>query len=258
MPIQSPSLYPPGTMSSASDILFSSRAFHPLLSVQQFSRPNSVRKAPKSLKIYSNTRVPRIFAASQKSASENVSQSDSNSKSTGDDFISRVLRDNPSQVEPRYLVGDRLYTLSEKEKLSKVPDIRIFQLAKKLLEKSGMRKEDEIEGQKGESSGPVYLKDILKEFKGQLYAPEQVFKVDLSEEKEFNRNLGELPKMSFEDFQKALKSDKVKLLTSKSDPGTYSGYRDFIVDLKQIPGDKRLQRTKWYTFFNPLFLPFFF
>lgn len=131
--------------------------------------------------------------------------------------------------------------------MGKVPNIGIFQLLKKLVEKSGVRKEDEVGGQKGESSRPVYLKDILKEFKGKLYAPEDVFKVGLSEEEEFNRNLEELPKMSFEDFQKALKNDKIKLLTSKSDSGYSSfGYRDFIVDLKEIPGDKRLHRTKWY------------
>eukprot|EP00268_Persea_americana_P045697 TRINITY_DN4673_c2_g1_i3.p1 TRINITY_DN4673_c2_g1~~TRINITY_DN4673_c2_g1_i3.p1 ORF type:complete len:957 (-),score=199.60 TRINITY_DN4673_c2_g1_i3:587-3457(-) len=234
-------------MSTASDILFSSRGFHPVFSFPQCRRPNSVKKPSKLLTIRPDARVPpHIFARSQKYTSEPASQSDSSSKSAGDDFISRVLRENPSQVEPRYLVGDRFYTLREKQKMGKVPNIGIFQLLKKLVEKSGVRKEDEVGGQKGESSRPVYLKDILKEFKGKLYAPEDVFKVGLSEEEEFNRNLEELPKMSFEDFQKALKNDKIKLLTSKSDSGYSSfGYRDFIVDLKEIPGDKRLHRTKW-------------
>jgi hypothetical protein len=31
--------------------------------------------------------------------------------------------------------------------------------------------------------------------------------------------------------------------TSKEDYGI--GYKDYIVDLKEIPGDKRLQATKW-------------
>ncbi|XP_058095911.1 probable inactive ATP-dependent zinc metalloprotease FTSHI 1, chloroplastic [Magnolia sinica] len=75
----------------------------------------------------------------------------------------------------------------------------------------------------------------------------RVFRVRLSEEEEFDHNLQELPKMSFEDFQKAWKSDKIKLLTSKSVAGVDSdyGYRNFVVDLKEIPGDKQLQRTKW-------------
>ncbi|OMP02922.1 Peptidase M41 [Corchorus olitorius] len=74
------------------------------------------------------------------------SQSGDTSKPKGDDFVTRVLKENPSQVEPRYLVGDKIYTLKEKEDLSK---------------------------------------------------------------------------------------------------GANLGYRDFVVDLKEIPGDKSLQRTKW-------------
>nr|CAD1824191.1 unnamed protein product [Ananas comosus var. bracteatus] len=66
-------------------------------------------------------------------------------------------------------------------------------------------------------------------------------------EREFERNLKELPLMSFEDFQKHLKAGKVKLLTSKSTAGSplEIGYRDFIVDLEEIPGDKSIQKTKW-------------
>ncbi|XP_058095909.1 probable inactive ATP-dependent zinc metalloprotease FTSHI 1, chloroplastic isoform X2 [Magnolia sinica] len=177
------------------------------------------------------------------SASDPVPKSDSR-----DDFVSRVLRENPSQVEPRYLVGSRFYTLREKENLNKAADSGIFQLAKKLSDIWGIkRKGDVVGGQTGEPSDPVYLKDILREFKGKLYVPEEVFRVRLSEEEEFDRNLQELPKMSFEDFQKAWKSDKIKLLTSKSVAGVDSdyGYRNFVVDLKEIPGDKQLQRTKW-------------
>ncbi|KAK9121974.1 hypothetical protein Syun_019591 [Stephania yunnanensis] len=77
----------------------------------------------------------------------------------------------------------------------------------------------------------IYLGSI----KGSFYVPESVFKVNLSEEEEFDRNLEELPKMSFEDFQKAMKCGKVKLLSSKAVTGTSNdyGYRDFIVDLKK-------------------------
>ncbi|KAJ6701875.1 METALLOPROTEASE M41 FTSH [Salix koriyanagi] len=74
-----------------------------------------------------------------------------------------------------------------------------------------------------------------------------VFSVKLSEEEEFDRNLEELPKMGFEDFKKAMKSDKVNFLTSKEATiSTYANdYRDFVVDLKEIPGEKSLHRTKW-------------
>ncbi|KAG0456005.1 hypothetical protein HPP92_023793 [Vanilla planifolia] len=54
--------------------------------------------------------------------------------------------------------------------------------------------------------------------------------------------------MSFEDLQKHLRTDKIKLLTSKSILGTTDfKYRDFIVDLKEIPGDKNIQKTRWAT-----------
>ncbi|KAI6702025.1 hypothetical protein NL676_011161 [Syzygium grande] len=44
-----------------------------------------------------------------------------------------------------------------------------------------------------------------------------------------------------------MESDKVKLLTSKEVAGisTASGFRDFIVELKEIPGDRSLHRTRW-------------
>ncbi|KAG6469439.1 hypothetical protein ZIOFF_074156 [Zingiber officinale] len=57
-------------------------------------------------------------------------------------------------------------------------------------------------GKKGESENPVHLKALLREFKGKLHAPEEVFKDNLFEEEEFERNSEELPWMSFKDFQK--------------------------------------------------------
>ncbi|KAK6947929.1 ATPase, AAA-type, core [Dillenia turbinata] len=176
----------------------------------------------------------RIFCAS--------TNSDSTSQSEKDDFITRVLKENPSQVEPKYLLGNKLYTLKEKENLKKrgidfgVPDwLRRLKLKKERYEIS-----------KEEGSKNVHLKDILRQYKGKLYVPEQVFGASLSEEEEFEKNLEVLPQMSFEDFLKAMKSDKIKLLTSKESGGIdYGGYKDFVVDLKEIPGDKSLQRTKW-------------
>lgn len=161
-----------------------------------------------------------------------------------DDFVTRVLRENPSQVEPRFLVGNKIYTLKEKEDLSKGNNLGLIEtLKKKLRSKENSKDESEMSS----VNDNVYLKDILREYKGKLYVPEQIFGAELSEEEEFEKNLEELPKMSLEDFRKAIKTDKVKLLTSKevSAVSYVGGYRDFVVDLKDIPGDKSLQRTKW-------------
>ncbi|KAF9601119.1 hypothetical protein IFM89_017024 [Coptis chinensis] len=161
-----------------------------------------------------------------------------------DDFITRVLKENPSQVEPRYKIGEKIVTLSEKESLSSSKESNFT--PKWVFEKLGWKKNEGNEN--GENLDPVYLKDLLRNFKGKLYVPEEVFKVNLSEEEEFDRNLEKLPKMSYEDFLKAMKNDKVKLLTSKGISSGMSNeyeYKDFVVDLKEIPGDKNLQRTKW-------------
>lgn len=165
----------------------------------------------------------------------------SNRSSRGDeDFITRVLKENPSQVEPKYLVGDRFVTLREKQSSSKDEIFNLSRLVKWLFrEGEGVKR--------GESSNPVYLKDILREFKGKLYVPEEVFRESLSEEEEFERDTKELPVMSFEDFQKHLKADKIKLLTSRLTAGVspHIGLRDFVVELKDIIGDKTLSKTKW-------------
>lgn len=153
-------------------------------------------------------------------------------------------------MEPKFLVGDRLLTLREKQLSTKASDFSLKQFVKRLLGESFTKKEGDEGGggsKRGDGSKPVHLNDILREFKGKLYVPEEVFKENLSEEEEFERNLKELPLMSFEDFQKHLKAGKVKLLTSKSTAGSplEIGYRDFIVDLEEIPGDKSIQKTKW-------------
>ncbi|KAL0331072.1 UNVERIFIED_CONTAM: putative inactive ATP-dependent zinc metalloprotease FTSHI 1, chloroplastic [Sesamum angustifolium] len=169
-----------------------------------------------------------------------------------EDFVSRVLRENPSQVEPKYLIGDKLYTLKEKEDLCKKGfSERVSEILKRLNLKALVSKSDEVTGNASnfvKPEGEVYLKDLLREYRGKLYVPEQVFGANLSEEEEFDKNVKELPRMSYEDFQTYVTCDKIKLLTFKEDSGvSYSnyGYRDFVVDLKEIPGDKRLHRTKW-------------
>lgn len=171
------------------------------------------------------------------------------SNSTEDDFVTRVLKENPSQVEPKYLIGNKLYTLKEKENLrrNRSSDGGVFGLLKRLCLKELMEKKgDEGQNESGVNYGDVYLKDILREYKGKLYVPEQVFGENISEEEEFDRNVEGLPRMTLEDFLKAMESDKIKLLTFKED-GVSSGFGfvDFVVELKEIPGDKSLQRTKW-------------
>ncbi|XVF10389.1 hypothetical protein REPUB_Repub07fG0178700 [Reevesia pubescens] len=175
------------------------------------------------------------------------SQPGDTSKPKGDDFVTRVLKENPSQVEPRFLVGNKIYTLKEKEDLGKGKNLGLIEILKKKLNSKAKSKNESNESEMISENGNVYLNDILREYKGKLYVPQQIFGAELSEEEEFEKNLEELPKMSWEDFRKAMKSDKVKLLTSKEVSGVsyVGGYRDFVVDLKDIPGDKSLQRTKW-------------
>ncbi|XP_002509985.2 probable inactive ATP-dependent zinc metalloprotease FTSHI 1, chloroplastic [Ricinus communis] len=162
-----------------------------------------------------------------------------------DGFVTRVLKENPSQLEPRYRIGEKFYTLKEKDNLSKNQNKGMIEFLAKRLNFTGKWKKVDNESQN--EGKDVYLKDILREYKGKLYVPEQIFVAALSEEEEFNRNLEELPQMSFEDFNKAMKKDKVKLVTSKEVRGSsyLDNYRDFIVDLKEIPGEKTLHRTKW-------------
>lgn len=163
--------------------------------------------------------------------------------------MTRVLKENPSQVEPRYLIGEKFYTLKEKESLSKSSNVGFIELLAKRLnfKKAELRKESsEARNDSGvKNEEAVFLNDILREYKGKLYVPEQIFGTELPEEVEFERSLEELPKMSIEDFQKAMKNDKVDLLTSKEVKGASYGISNFIVDLKEIPGEKSLHRTKW-------------
>lgn len=191
---------------------------------------------------------PRVFLPK---ASSN-SNSSANSGAGDEDFVTRVLRENPSQIEPKYLIGDKLYTLKEKESLSRKGfNEGIWGIMNKLNLKalvSGSAKESGSESNYAKPETEVYLKDLLREYKGKLYVPEQVFVSNLSEEDEFDKNVKELPKMNYEDFRKYMESDKVKLVTFKEDGGVPYGdsvYRDFVVDLKDIPGETSLHKTKW-------------
>lgn len=189
------------------------------------------------------------FTVFCKKKSESSSQVGEASATNKDDFVTRVLKDNPSQVEPKYRIGKKFYTLKEKEDLSRNSQLNFIELLSKRLNLKPKSKKESEEGRNetGVGDKAVYLKDILREHRGKLYVPEQMFGTALSEEEMFDRDLELLPRMSFENFQKAMRSDKVKSLTSKEDTGMPYGnrYRNFIVELKEIAGDKSLHRTKW-------------
>lgn len=209
-----------------------------------FNYTKSIPKSAKPLKFTRKCQSRTNFLHRSFTVLCELSQPGDTSKPTEEDFVTRVLKENPSQVEPKYLIGERFYSLKERQNLNEKNDVGIFQsLAEKLNSKENSKKESDNQN----VSGSVYLKDILREYKGKLYVPEQVFGHELSEEEEFDKNVKELPKMSIEEFKKYMESDKVKLLTSKGINGVAfgNGYRDFIVDLKDIPGNKKLQRTKW-------------
>ncbi|XP_073138323.1 probable inactive ATP-dependent zinc metalloprotease FTSHI 1, chloroplastic [Henckelia pumila] len=201
--------------------------------------------------IYSIRRRERPHICSNPRVFCRRASSDSSPSAEKDDFVTRVLKENPSQIEPKYLIGDRLYTWKEKESLSRKGfSDRVVKILRSLNLKALVGQSDK-ENVKGSDSanpdGEVYLKDLLREYKGKLYVPEQVFGANLSEEEEFDKNVKELPVVSYEDFQKYSQSDKVKLVTYKEGRVSYDNdeYRDFVVDLKEIPGEKRLHRTKW-------------
>ncbi|KAI7994023.1 hypothetical protein LOK49_LG11G02840 [Camellia lanceoleosa] len=207
------------------DVFISPRSFHPHSSISRRSYSHSIsfpfRTHSNRLNFTRIVRknpplIHRSYAIFQKSDSKSSSQSDNaSSTDTENDFVTRVLKENPSQVEPKFLIGNKLYTLKEKEDLEKKSsDAGIAEILKKLRLMVGKEKKRE-EG--GVESG-VKSEDV---------------------------DFESLPKLNLEDFQKYMKSDKVKLLTLKEDTGVPYGFRDFIVELKEIPGGKNLQRTKW-------------
>ncbi|XAR55148.1 hypothetical protein NMG60_11030559 [Bertholletia excelsa] len=240
---------------SRADIFLSARVLHPpssvnLRSSHSISLPFTSHSKRSNLS--RNFRenpflICRPYAIFGKWGSKSSSQSDSSSTATEEDFVTRVLKENPSQVEPRYLIGDKLYTLKDKQDLQKrSSNSGLAEILKKLRVKAGKEKKSEEGGvESGVDSEAVYLNDILREYKGKLHVPEQIFGPNLSEEEKFDRDLESLPKLSLEDFEKNMKSDKVKLLILKEDRGVSYGFRDFIVELKEIPGDKKLHKTKW-------------
>lgn len=225
--------------------------------------------------------LAKVHASSSSTTNTDESQNSSQySKKKPEDYISRLLREKPSEIEPKILIGDKFYTLSEREKLKVSVRIKnalnelgsklvpnyiqaqeqirnaLSELTSKLLSKDTQETEQREEEHHGASSvdidketpsRPVYLKDLLRQYKGELYVPEEAFKFHASEVGEFNRRLETLPKMHLEDFLKAMRANQIEMLTSRAvqtPEGVYV-YRDFIIDLKELPAEKSLQRKKW-------------
>lgn len=232
------------------DTLLSARVYQPF-SIKNLSRSSitsiRVRKHSdqfNSSKLFTvgvnfTRRKPTLYCKS----TENAPNSDT------EDFVTRVLEENPSQVEPRFQIGDKVYTSTERENLKKNKyRFGALEVLKRLKLKDKVRINEASEENGGRNlEGNVYLNDILREYRGKLYVPEQMFGVNLSEEEVFDRNIEALPKMSYEEFVKFMVKDKVKLLSFKEQSGIVSGdeMRDFIVELKDTPGEKSLHQIQW-------------
>lgn len=227
--------------------------------------------------------LTKVHASSSSTTNRGGSRNSSQyKKQKSEDYISRFLRENPSGIEQKFLIGDELYTLEEREKLKtsvlkriknalselaikSVPsDIQaqegiknaLSELKGNLLSKD-IQETEQIEEKHHEAprgdidkeipSRPVYLKDLLRQYKGELYVPEEAFKYRASEVGDFNSRLKTLPKMHLKDLLKVMRANQIEMLTSRAvqtPEGVYV-YRDFIIDLKGFPVEKNLQRKKW-------------
>ncbi|KAL8138811.1 hypothetical protein V2J09_004812 [Rumex salicifolius] len=212
--------------------------------------------------VFFRSRNPRTLLSRPNFAivSDSRASSSATNGSAGsdNDFVSRVLKENPSQVEPKFQVGGKVYTLQEREKMKRYFDYGAFQVLRRLKQREKVESESskevseadegaKLEGGNGLGEADnVYLKDILREYRGQLYVPDRIFEPNLSEEDVFDQNFEAFPRMSYDEFTRYSKSDQIKLLSFK-EGGLLEGvgFRDFIVELKEQPGDKRLYLTKW-------------
>ncbi|CAI5999123.1 unnamed protein product [Closterium sp. NIES-64] len=111
------------------------------------------------------------------------------------------------------------------------------------------------QSQQGFSSGadatqqanPVYLKDLLREFKGELVVPEEAFAPRVVETTAFDRALADAPPMSAAEFLGFAEKKQVALVTSrglKRRDGRFE-YWDVLVELKEVPGEPALQTNTW-------------
>lgn len=178
----------------------------------------------------------------------------------GLDFATQVLKSIPCQVESKYLVDGELLTLREKELRRVSPWKRfISSLKRHSLERLANSSAEVPQKEPGEpvqeatkeeqsshTKKTVYLSDLLREYKGELYVPEEVFVRSTSDLDAFERELEVLPIMKGEDFLRAVKANQVNMVTSKGalGPGKFV-YRDFVVILNPVPGEEELHQTRW-------------
>ncbi|CAI6004161.1 unnamed protein product [Closterium sp. NIES-64] len=118
------------------------------------------------------------------------------------------------------------------------------------------------QSQQGFSSGadatqqanPVYLKDLLREFKGELVVPEEAFAPRVVETTAFERALADAPPMSAAEFLGFAEKKQVALVTSrglKRRDGRFE-YWDVLVELKEVPGEPALQTNTWFEYWDVL------
>ncbi|GJP62564.1 hypothetical protein CLOP_g19614 [Closterium sp. NIES-67] len=96
-------------------------------------------------------------------------------------------------------------------------------------------------------ANPVYLKDLLREFKGELVVPEEAFAPRVVETTAFERALAGAPPMSAAEFLGFAEKKQVALVTSrglKRRDGRFE-YWDVLVELKEVPGEPALQTNTW-------------
>ncbi|XP_024522811.1 probable inactive ATP-dependent zinc metalloprotease FTSHI 1, chloroplastic [Selaginella moellendorffii] len=158
-----------------------------------------------------------------------------------DDFMTQILRENPSRVERKCLSGDRMLSLKE-WRLQRVPLwskllAKIEPLVEKAREVRPQEKKTPETTSQAAKGRSVFLPDLLRAYKGNLYVPEEIFMGHVAEAEEFAREFAELPVMIFQDFVNVMQSDQVAQIKSK---GT-----QFIVELKELSGERSAQAQKW-------------
>ncbi|KAL2621719.1 hypothetical protein R1flu_001924 [Riccia fluitans] len=226
-----------------------------------------------------------IFAAKSSSALsyDDENSREGQDETLEGDLITRILTEKPSQVEQKYKVGDEFYTLKQKMQLQTplwkkaLSAIASTDFSRYFGTAEGQRKDSvEIRDESSERAAPeqeagttpvreesvdsklsvpsgedtantVYLSDLLRQHSGNLFVPEEVFSERISEVQGFNKELESLPEMTFDDYWKAMKANQVELLTSRGIATPSGGYVywDFVVQLKDIPGEETLHRTRW-------------
>ncbi|GAB2230336.1 hypothetical protein Drorol1_Dr00014598 [Drosera rotundifolia] len=213
---------------------------YPLSPISSYRRNPKLRSRPFKIskrlihKHYALTlQYPRIICKSRKGTDE-------------DDAVSRILRENPTQVVPKVKLGDEIYWGVD-QKRGRSFESRAVEILRRLgfggkrgttrPRSSEVYEGNEVEG--GESE--VHFKDIVRQYRGKLYVPEEMFRENLSEEEEFEESYDALPKMSFEELANFMRNKKVKLLVAKRQSA--DDVRDFIVELNESPSP--MAQTKW-------------